>query len=172
MTEQEAVDLLLHSAALEGSNGPIEDQRNAAIADATAIVQELEFLPLAIMQAGCTIREQRNIGTYLQSLKKSRSRLLDRPIEASLDKSHRSIYSALDVTRPSLSSRTIQLLNILSFLHPSLIPIRLITWPAEHDFCLEPYSLLPRLVEASGIQTLRSLLVIADGWDEEPRPAW
>ncbi|CAG7851691.1 SubName: Full=Uncharacterized protein {ECO:0000313/EMBL:CCA68726.1} [Serendipita indica DSM 11827] len=112
---------------------------------AAEIVQQLGYLPVAIVQAGCYIKSQHCLRQYTMRLKHNRRKLLDRPARTreKLKYDH-SVYAAFDVTLDVLSPKSRQLLNILSMVHYADFPQPLIAAAAKSHFEYEMCQLLDR----------------------------
>jgi hypothetical protein len=160
MSRQEATDLLLKIAV-----GPVPAPGDAS--RATEIVEELGCLPLAVVQAGSYIKAKHCMSTYLNQFKASRARLLAHEMGQQLNKSHRAVYAALNVTHGSLSLMVKQMLRILSFLRPMRISVRFILWAAEHGFKLQLPDYLPRQeTYEHAVWLLQGLFSVSNPWTE------
>lgn len=141
MSPSEAVEVLLQVVL-----GPKAGHSSADIRIASGIVEQLGYLPLAIVQAGCYIKMQNCLKDYPNLLQRNRARLLRHPALAQRDslKYDHSVYAAFDVALEALSSHTLQFLSILSFLHFSHFPRLLIQLAASRQFAYQRYDLLER----------------------------
>lgn len=160
MSRQEATDLLLKIAV-----GPVPAPGDTS--RAINIVNQLGYLPLAVVQAGSYIKAKHCMGTYLNQFKASRAKLLSHEMGQQLDQSHRAVYAALNVTHDSLSPKVMQMLRILSFLRPMRISVRFILWVAEHGFDLQLPDYLPRQeTYERAIRLLQELFSASNPWTE------
>lgn len=135
-----------------------------------AIVKQLGYLPIAIIQAGCYIKQQHCLHDYLERLKANRSKVLERPTRFHLDKLRypHGVYAAFDVTLDVLSIRARQLLGILSFGHFSNFPRPLLSIAAETDFCFDSFDLMDRTPQfTDAIHLLKETLFLDGVWEEE-----
>ena len=165
MQPSEAVDVLLSTALGTRAHRSEED-----IQSATAIVERLGYLPLAVVQAGCYIKMQKCLHNYLLLLDLNRERLLRDPAVAQRDilKYDHSIYAAFDVTLHAISSRALQVLSILSFLHFSHFPRGLITLAASCSFSTERFDLVDRGSEfTESIDLLKEIFFSEEKQNEE-----
>ncbi|KIM32192.1 hypothetical protein M408DRAFT_215228 [Serendipita vermifera MAFF 305830] len=156
MSNDEAVEALL-SAALGPRESADADQpimiteksiprTNEDYSCATRIVEELGYLPLAVIQAACYIKKQKCLHQYLNLLTNSRSQVLRWPASLQHDelKYAHSAYAAFDTTLGALSPRALQLLGIISFFHFSNFPKPLVGVAASYKFGYQPFELLDR----------------------------
>ncbi|CCA74052.1 hypothetical protein PIIN_08006 [Serendipita indica DSM 11827] len=140
MTREEACNALLFSAI-----GPKENWRPHHRQLALNIVKEFDYLPIAVIQAGCYIRKHKCLDTYLSRLEASRSEMLK---HASMQRdklrySH-SVYAAFDISLASLSERALGLLSILSYYDYTGFPRSVLALAAAKDFTHEEYRLMDR----------------------------
>ena len=123
MDEEDAVILLLRAAYEEDT----EDTRMTA----RPIVQALGSLPLALTQAGASIRQRIcTLGNYLRLYESHASELMEHRCVQGSDSNGLSIFTTWDVTVRRIekqSSRTakdaIQILQILAFMHFDQVPV-------------------------------------------------
>jgi hypothetical protein len=165
MSSSEAIDVLL-SCVMQPGAIPSESDKKHAV----EIVEELGYLPVAIVQAGCFIRLQDCMDTYLDRFRRSRRTLLQRPAKAQLDKHHHSIYIALNVTVPALSPRALQLSSLLGFFHYTGIPLPLFERVAQRSFKFQPFDLCdvpPQFHET--VSLLQEMIAPDEEWEEEFR---
>ncbi|PVF96984.1 hypothetical protein CPB86DRAFT_786474 [Serendipita vermifera] len=162
MTPQEAIDVLLRSALLEP---PISsrDRKHAA-----AITEKLEYLPVALVQAGSFIKRRQCLDTYLDRLGKHRAKIMKYKAINQLDKHHHSVYATLDVTYPVLSKGSQMFLNILAFTNHSGFPLPLIEQAAQQKFKFEPEKLLDRNGQQfeRSVRRLCQIFLPRGEWDE------
>ncbi|CAG7849661.1 SubName: Full=Uncharacterized protein {ECO:0000313/EMBL:CCA76006.1} [Serendipita indica DSM 11827] len=103
MNKSEACDALLASAL-----GPTEKHTPRQKEQAMAIVKEFEYLPIAVVQAGCYIRKHKCLETYLKRLETSRSELLKQTtVQRDKLRYKHSVYAAFDTSLSSLSERAL-----------------------------------------------------------------
>lgn len=149
-----------------GNTAPTQRDREAAL----AIVERLGCLPIAVIQAGCYIKQHQCLHEYLQRLESNRPELLKRATRVHLDrlKYPHSVYAAFDVTLEVLSPRARQILGILSFVHYTNFPRPLFSMAAKVDFALDPYDLLDRGPEFTATtQFLRDVLCPDGVWRDD-----
>lgn len=143
MTPQEAVDALI-KAAFTRDQEPTDEER----IEVRRIAEHLGFLPLAIIQAGCFIKQHTRhaLRQYIEHLKTNRRKLLEKPVRAHRDKLKydHSVYAAFDCSLDALSTRTRQLLSILSTIHFTDFPRSLFSIAAKSQFKYESLELLDR----------------------------
>lgn len=137
---------------------------------AAMIVEQLGYLPIAVVQAGTYINQQHCLHDYLVRLRANRLRLLDRPTRFHRDtlKYNHSVYAAFDVTLDVLSTRARRLMRILSFVHFSNFPRSLFAVAAKSGFEYQAYELLdqgPQFDEA--VRFLSETLCPDGEWSEE-----
>ncbi|KAJ7199987.1 hypothetical protein GGX14DRAFT_661017 [Mycena pura] len=109
MEEADAVVLLLKTAALE------DISRNRVAA--TAIVKELAYLPLAIIQAGAFIARSRNLEGFLTIYSTNKSRLLNEKPSQPHDNYAWTVYTTWQMSFNKLSPLAARLLQLCSLLH-------------------------------------------------------
>lgn len=132
------------------------------------IVKELEYLPVAVIQAGCYIRKQQSLETYLPRLQANRDSLLRyHTIQRDRLKYKHGVYAAFDTTLKVLSDRAIRLLSILSFFHYAGFPRSVFTIAATKNFAHESFLLFDRGAEhGETINLLKSIFCPNGDWDE------
>ncbi|KIM23755.1 hypothetical protein M408DRAFT_11343 [Serendipita vermifera MAFF 305830] len=179
MSRAEAIEALLSAAlgpiistSLKASRlqQPVSTPRTDKDYECAAlIVEELGYLPLAVIQAACYIKQHKCLHDYLALLKTSRSSILRWPASVQHDKlkyAH-STYAAFDTTLGALSPRALQLLGIISFVHFSDFPRSLIAVAASTGFGYQYYDLLPRDAEyQSTISLLHDIFCPRKRWDQ------
>jgi hypothetical protein len=135
-----------------------------------SIAERLGYLPIAVIQAGCYIRQQRCTFTdYIKRLDANRN-LLARPtfvIRETLRYDH-SVYAAFDCSLKALAPRALQLLGVLSFFHFANFPRPLFSIAAKSKFLYDPFDLLDRPPEFhQSAQFLMDILCPDDVWEED-----
>ncbi|CAG7848151.1 SubName: Full=Uncharacterized protein {ECO:0000313/EMBL:CCA74053.1} [Serendipita indica DSM 11827] len=97
MTKDEACEVLFSSIGIKDSWRPHHRQL------ALDIVKEFEYLPIAVVQAGCYIRKYKCLDTYLRRLEASRSDLLKHTsMQRDKLRYKHSVYAAFDISLTSL----------------------------------------------------------------------
>ncbi|PVF99824.1 TPR-like protein [Serendipita vermifera] len=165
MLPEEAVDTLLLTAFEEGEIAGDEDKK-----EALAIVEQLGYLPVAITQAGCYIRQQSCLHDYVNRLKENRRKLLERSTRTHRDKLRyrHSVYAAFDVTIDVLSNRARDFLRILSTVHFTNFPLPLIGLAAKGGFAFETNDPLERPPEFKETISLLMKTFSPDGkWHDD-----
>ncbi|KAF8179810.1 hypothetical protein K438DRAFT_1603461, partial [Mycena galopus ATCC 62051] len=109
MEEPDAIVLLLKSAHYMVS--PTNNQL------AAALVQELCYLPLAIVQAGAFIMQSEDLSGYLALFKKNRVNLLSEKPAQSYDGYSLSVFTTWQISFKKLSQLAAIFLQLCSFLH-------------------------------------------------------
>ncbi|KAJ7463359.1 hypothetical protein FB451DRAFT_1180451 [Mycena latifolia] len=109
MEEQDAVDLLLRSAA--------QDTTDDTKASATQIVKVLWYMPLAIIQAGAFISKSGNLGSYLELYHHNKTRLLTERPGQTHDNYMWTVYTTWQISFEQLSQEAQTFLKLCSFLH-------------------------------------------------------
>ncbi|KAF8179765.1 hypothetical protein K438DRAFT_1603509, partial [Mycena galopus ATCC 62051] len=109
MEEQDAIVSLLKSANHIGS--PTNNQL------AAELVQELWYLPLAIVQAGAFILQSEDLSSYLALFRKNRVNLLSEKPAQSYDGYSLSVFTTWHISFKKLSQPAAMLLHLCSFLH-------------------------------------------------------
>ncbi|KIM29797.1 hypothetical protein M408DRAFT_67375, partial [Serendipita vermifera MAFF 305830] len=164
MSTEEAVTALLQ-AALPPTAKPTSRDREAAI----AITRQLGHLPIAIIQAGCYIRQQQCLYEYSDMLKADRKATLERPARNQRDmlKYGHSVYAALDITLNAISERSRHLLSILSSVHFTGFPRLVFSTAAKSGFSLEVIKLVDRSQEfQTTIDFLKRIFCPSGSWSE------
>ncbi|CCA76349.1 hypothetical protein PIIN_10344 [Serendipita indica DSM 11827] len=163
MSKSEACDALLNSAL-----GPAEKRTSRQREQAMAIVKEFEYLPIAVIQAGCYIRKHKCLETYLKRLETSRSELLKQTtVQRDKLRYKHSVYAAFDTSLSSLSERALGLLSILCFFHYTGFPRSMIGLAASKGFSHEEYKLMDRSPDfQESIDLLRRLIVPTGKFEE------
>jgi tetratricopeptide (TPR) repeat protein len=179
MDEDEAVEIILFATFPPGENityasvvekdtmipKPTARDREAAI----AIVNQLECLPIAVVQAACYIQQHKVLHQYLDQLKANRSYLLQSPTQVHLDrlKYPHSVYASFDIALHALAPRALKLLGVLSFFHFSNFPRPLFAIAAESKFTHEYLELADRPPEFhESIRFLNDILCPHNEWRE------
>ncbi|PVF95076.1 hypothetical protein CPB86DRAFT_875976 [Serendipita vermifera] len=138
------------------------------IRHASAIAKELEYLPVALIQAGAFIKRQRCLHTYLDKLKRNRSNILKRKAMGQRDRHYHCVYDTLEVTYPELTNQCQMFLAFLSFANCSGFSLALVHRAAGSGFRFEPADLLDRDGQfEEAIQTLHEIFVPGMVWDEQ-----
>ncbi|KAJ7463350.1 hypothetical protein FB451DRAFT_1370786 [Mycena latifolia] len=109
MEEQDAVDLLLRSAA--------QDTTDDTKASAAQIVKILWYMPLAIIQAGAFISKSGNLGGYLELYAHNKTRLLTERPGQTHDNYTWTVYTTWQISFEQLSQEAQTFLKLCSFLH-------------------------------------------------------
>lgn len=178
MSREEAIETLLSTALgpKESSEAerprlgrPKPSPRTKEDYDCAAkIVEELGYLPLAVIQAACYIKKQKCLYEYPSLLKNSRSKVLRWPASVQRDKlkyAH-STYAAFDTTLGALSSRALRFLGIISFFHFSDIPKALVAVAATYEFDYQPVDLHDKPPDYQNILNLLREVFCPNGhWD-------
>ncbi|KAJ4474125.1 P-loop containing nucleoside triphosphate hydrolase protein [Lentinula edodes] len=84
---------------------------------AVKIAKELYHFPLALVQAGAYIKQQKCLMTYLTYLNNERKQILEKKLPQPPDKYKLSIYATWNISWKQLSGRSKTLLEICSYLH-------------------------------------------------------
>ncbi|KAJ7237856.1 P-loop containing nucleoside triphosphate hydrolase protein [Mycena rebaudengoi] len=126
MEESDAVVLLLESSALELSDA---NQLMAA-----EIVQELWYLPLAIVQAGAFILECGALDTYLALYKENQAQLLSEKPAQTHDEYAWTVYTTWQISFNRLSLPAAMFLQLCSFLHRDGISEEIFSRAVEYCF--------------------------------------
>jgi hypothetical protein len=179
MDEDEAIDVILSSAFPPGKNilnmGPSGEEtttQRPTTRDremAASIAKELDYLPIAVVQAGCYIQQHKALHQYLDQLRTDRSDLLRRTAQVHRDrlKYPHGVYASFDIVLHALSPRAQKLLGVLSFFHFSNFPRPLFAIAAESKFTYEYLELLGRPPEFhQAIQLLNDILCPDGEWRE------
>jgi tetratricopeptide (TPR) repeat protein len=178
MDEDEAIEVLISSAfpghnvtnpgLVEGETTPpkpTDRDREAA----ASIAEELNCLPIAVVQAGCYIQQHKVLHQYLVQLRANRAYLLHHPTEVQRDKLKypHSVYASFDIVLHALPPRALKLLGVLSFFHFSNFPRPLFAIAAESKFTYEYLELVDRPSEFhESIQFLNDILCPHNEWRE------
>ncbi|KAF8179801.1 hypothetical protein K438DRAFT_1938399 [Mycena galopus ATCC 62051] len=109
MEEPDAITLLLKSA-----HHMISPTNNQLAAE---LVQELCYLPLAIVQAGAFILQSEDLSGYLALFKKNRVNLLSEKPTQSYDGYSLSVFTTWQISFNKLSQPAAMFLQLCSFLH-------------------------------------------------------
>ncbi|KAF8177177.1 hypothetical protein K438DRAFT_1770276 [Mycena galopus ATCC 62051] len=128
MEEQDAIALLLKSAHHIGS--PTNNQL------AAELVQELWYLPLAIVQAGAFILQSEDLSGYLALFRKNRVNLLSEKPAQSYDGYSLSVFTTWYISFKKLSQPAAMFLQLCSFLHWDGISEDIFSRASEYSFPL------------------------------------
>ncbi|KAF8179790.1 hypothetical protein K438DRAFT_1211607, partial [Mycena galopus ATCC 62051] len=109
MEEPDAITLLLKSA-----HHMISPTNNQLAAE---LVQELHYLPLAIVQAGAFILQSEDLAGYLALFRKNHVNLLSEKPAQSYDGYSLSVFTTWHISFKKLSQPAAMLLQLCSFLH-------------------------------------------------------
>ncbi|KAJ7463373.1 hypothetical protein FB451DRAFT_1494499 [Mycena latifolia] len=109
MEEQDAVDLLLRSAA--------QDTTDDTKASAAQIVKVLWYMPLAIIQAGAFISKSGNLSGYLELYAHNKARLLTERPGQTHDNYTWTVYTTWQISFEQLSQEAQTFLKLCSLLH-------------------------------------------------------
>ncbi|CAG8507817.1 3837_t:CDS:2 [Acaulospora colombiana] len=162
MSPEEGNLALLKSAL--GESRPTESE----IGHALAIAKGLEYLPVALIQAGSFIKRQRCLHNYLDKLKRNRSNILQRKAMGQRDRHYHCVYDTLEVTYPELTRQCQMFLGLLSFVNYSGFSLTLVHRAARNGFRFEPADLLDRGAQfEEAIRTLHEILIPGAVWDEQ-----
>ncbi|KAF8179807.1 hypothetical protein K438DRAFT_1842852 [Mycena galopus ATCC 62051] len=126
MEELDAIALLLKSAH------HIVSQTNNQLA--AALVQELCYLPLAIVQAGAFILQSEDLSGYLALFTKNRVNLLSEKPARSYDGYSLSVFTTWQICFNKLSQLAAMLLQLCSFLHWDGISEDIFSRASEYSF--------------------------------------
>ncbi|PVF95074.1 hypothetical protein CPB86DRAFT_688894, partial [Serendipita vermifera] len=138
------------------------------IKHASAIAKELEYLPVALIQAGAFIKRQRCLHTYLDKLKRNRANILKRKAMGQRDRHYHCVYDTLEVTYPELTRRCQMFLGLLSFVNYSGFSLTLVHRAAWNGFQFEPADLIDRDARfEEAIRTLHEIFIPGMVWDEQ-----
>ncbi|PVG02886.1 TPR-like protein [Serendipita vermifera] len=156
MTREEAVDSIMISSRLT--------KTATAIKGAGMIAEELGFLPVALVQAGCYIFEsQCTCQEYFGLLKKYRAEMMDAP---SADRQRGSAYATFDISYNRLPENIRSFLHIISFFHFANFPMALLSHAASVNFRSENFKLRARRSDFNAsIQLLSTMLCPSGSWD-------
>ncbi|KAF8179792.1 hypothetical protein K438DRAFT_1507560, partial [Mycena galopus ATCC 62051] len=128
MEEPDAIALLLKSANHMGS--PTNNQL------AAELVQELWYLPLAIVQAGAFILQSEDLSGYLILFRKNRVNLLSEKTPQSYDGYSLSVFTTWQISFKKLTQPAAMLLQLCSFLHWDGISEDIFSRASEYSFPL------------------------------------
>jgi tetratricopeptide (TPR) repeat protein len=133
MSEQEAVLFLLRRAGLLSPTAPLTDANPADQRDASALVETLGYLPLALDQAGAYLDETReSISNYLTLYQQHRATLLHR--RGGIDADHASVATTWTLAFERLTQSNpaaLELIRLCAFLAPDAIPEEVFTKEIE-----------------------------------------
>jgi tetratricopeptide (TPR) repeat protein len=168
MLSKEAIETLCRAAR---KATPLKGEE---LGQASALVEELGCLPLAVVQAGIYISEMSSglnengfaFGQYLSLFKRHREQLLRQRGQVALDKYPNGVYAALDLSYGRLSEPCRQFLHLCSFFRYSNIPVPVFSSAAEANF-EDEFLLSTRDAGYKEVQNqLRQLFCQDDQWDE------
>lgn len=165
MSPNEAVNTLLKIILPPGGRAT-----KAQLDIANNIAEELGYLPVALVQAGCYIRAKRCLPQYLDRLRESRQRILTQAIPRHLNDYDHNIYAVFDVTVNKLSKWAHGLLRLLSCVHHTNFPRPLITLAARSHFMLETFDLGERSEDFTKTRELLYRIICPSGkweWDAD-----
>lgn len=160
MAPGEAVETLLSVVFRLGTKPSNQDREEAML-----IVEELGCLPLAVIQAGSYIHQQKCLHDYRNRLKRNRKAVMKKPALYQPNKLNyeHSAYAAFETAFKVLSSAAQLFLGILSFCNPSPFPRSLIQVAAKSGFTHEYNPIADR---AESFKAAVALLVRIFGNDE------
>ncbi|PVF96987.1 FabD/lysophospholipase-like protein, partial [Serendipita vermifera] len=138
MEEEEAHEVLIKSAKILG---PVSKD---TMRDVVNIARKLEYLPIALVQAGSYIYHHKCLGSYLERLEQSPREILKGEDRGQLDDRHHSVYRTLSITYEALSQEAKKFLGILAFVHYDGFPLELVARAAKEHFSFQPAELLER----------------------------
>ncbi|KAJ7872411.1 hypothetical protein B0H13DRAFT_2553388 [Mycena leptocephala] len=156
MDEIDAIDLLLLSAVKEKT---IESAQNAS-----EIVKELSFLPLAIIQAGAYISKFDCLHRYLSLYRHNRAKLLSQHSAQSHDDYRWTVYTTWQISFGQLSKAAARFLQLCSLLHHDSIPESIFEQAAESAIYSDAQE-AQTLQEAR--QFLQNFLSVSGTWDSQ-----
>ncbi|KAJ7300994.1 hypothetical protein DFH08DRAFT_946211 [Mycena albidolilacea] len=126
MTEQDAVALLLRSAAQEATT----NAKQIAI----EIVKALHYLPLAIVQAGSFIAKSQDLDGYLALYTENQTHLLSmKPVQGH-DHYAQTVYTTWQMSFNQLSPPATMFLQHCSFLHYNMISEEIFSHASKYRF--------------------------------------
>ncbi|KAF5356635.1 hypothetical protein D9757_012858 [Collybiopsis confluens] len=146
MEPNDGIDLLLKHA-IKLPEIPSENDRQIAV----DIAKELYYFPLAIVQAGAYIYQEKCLGSYLDKLKKQKG-LLNNGLSQTLDEYIFPVYSTWELSWQKLSEPSRMFLRVCSQYHYEQIPQQLFE-KAEKDNLEDadkPFGPTQALIEAGG----------------------
>ena len=190
----EGMQLLLRRAKLLGPSEPLDNASRTIRAQAQALAEELDGLPLALDQAGAYIEETGcRLAEYLKLYQRRRSELLKRQSSVSVDYPH-TVGSTWSLSFRKVEQESLaaaDLLRLCVYLAPDAIPEEIITEGAtelgpvlstvaadslllnEAIQVLRRYSLVNRDPEARLLNLHRVLqAVLKDGLDRQAQLQW
>ena len=153
MDKQESMELLLRRAKILASRAPLSQTSEADQVTASAIVDEMDGLPLAIDQAGAYIEEtQCSLPAYLNAFQQRRSEFLR--LRGRASKEHPDAVAAtwsLNFEQvEQLNPTAADLLRACAFLAPDAIPIEMIvTGASQLGPFIQPIAIDPTLLDKS-----------------------
>ncbi|KAJ4470272.1 hypothetical protein C8R41DRAFT_777360, partial [Lentinula lateritia] len=115
MIPDDGIELLLKHAV----DKPLSSNEHEQVVQ---IAQELYYFPLALVQAGAYIKQQKCLLTYLKVLRNEGKQLLEKKLTQSADRYQLSVYATWNLSWGQLSNSSKVLLNICSHLHYEKIP--------------------------------------------------
>jgi hypothetical protein len=92
----------------------VTDESNILV---EAIVKELGYLALAVVQAGAYILRSGNLGSYLDNFKKHRTKILREHGKQRADDYEWTVYTTWQISFDKLSSKAATFLRICAFMH-------------------------------------------------------
>ncbi|MBO0777905.1 MAG: toll/interleukin-1 receptor domain-containing protein, partial [Ktedonobacteraceae bacterium] len=133
MTTDASVQFLLQRAGIIPAKAPLNKASFEAIQQATAIVQAMDGLPLALDQAGAYLEETGcGLNAYLTLFHQERATLLGRRGRSQNHPDSVTITLTLVVEKVvQQRSTNLHLLRLLAFLHPEAIPYELLVDGAD-----------------------------------------
>ncbi|KAJ7828315.1 hypothetical protein B0H13DRAFT_1656383 [Mycena leptocephala] len=140
MNETDAIDLLLLSAVKEKT---IESAQSAS-----EIVEELSFLPLAIIQAGAYISKFDCLHQYLSIYSQNHAKLLSQHSVQSHDDYRWTVYTTWQISFGQLSKAAARFLQLCSLLHHDSIPEAIFEQAAEGTW--DPQQFMDIVAEIRG----------------------
>lgn len=158
MSKDEAVGVILQCA---GTPSPSDEEREAV----AVIAYKLGYLPVALSQAGCYMREATcSANTYIKLLDNHRPQMMDKP---SSSRQKDCAYAAFDISYHQLPKALKNVVHLLSFFHFSNFPEGIIPHAAKKSFRLDPILLEqrgPRFEES--IQLLHDIFLPNGVWSD------
>ncbi|KAH7869828.1 P-loop containing nucleoside triphosphate hydrolase protein, partial [Lentinula edodes] len=115
MIPDDGIELLLKHAV----DKPLSSNEQEQVVQ---IAKELYYFPLALVQAGAYIKQQKCLLTYLKFLRNEHKQLLEKKLTQFADRYQLSVYATWNLSWGQLSSSSKVLLNICSHLHYEKIP--------------------------------------------------
>ena len=161
MDPKEAASTLLKAAL-----GPSVVPTPAEFTLGLRISEQLGYLPVVLVQAGCYIKSRRCLPEFLERLQTSRRQMLTQPI-GDRDVYNHNVYVMLDVTLSSLSKRAQKFYHLLSFAHHRGFPRPLIKLATQYHFLLESFTFLERRSDFSEtVELLYDTIAPSREWEE------